>query len=82
MPGNSWYYLCIATWWPMDEEKCSEDARCAVCTTSIMAAYSACEKFNQVNHKCLQKVRITINKSDIVKVSLAYFFFYMFMTNR
>jgi len=56
LPGNSWYYLCVATWWPMDEEKCSTEARCSVCTTSVMAAYSACEKFGIVNHECLQKV--------------------------
>ena len=65
MPGNSWYYLCVATWWPMDEEKCSTEARCSVCTTSVMAAYSACEKFGIVNHECLQKVNITQSMNNM-----------------
>ena len=79
MPGNSWYYLCVATWWPMTEEKCSEDARCAVCTTSIMAAYSACEKFSKVNAECLQKVSITQSINKIfLKSFLALILLYVY----
>ena len=49
----------------MDEEKCSTEARCSVCTTSVMAAYSACEKFGIVNHECLQKVNITQSMNNM-----------------
>ena len=76
MPGNSWYYLCVATWWPMDEEKCSDDARCAVCTTPVMAAYSVCQKFNNINHECLQKVSTYDHK--LKKIALLASFIYVF----
>ena len=63
----------------MDEEKCSDDARCAVCTTPVMAAYSVCQKFNNINHECLQKVS---TYDHLKKMPYFFYMFLMFMTHR
>lgn len=55
LPESTWNYLCVATWWPIQDEHCLQ-ARCSVCTPSVMSAMSVCRSAYNVNLKCVQKV--------------------------
>ncbi|CAB4060279.1 unnamed protein product [Lepeophtheirus salmonis] len=56
LPSNIWNYLCIATWYPLHEERCKE-TRCTVCAPAIMSAAAACEKARgKITHICVQRV--------------------------
>lgn len=57
LPPSFWNAVCVATWWPLEEEHCQE-SRCAACSPAIMAAASVCQHFQKtgVTHKCTQLV--------------------------
>ena len=55
LPPSTWHFLCIATWYPLQEEHCAQ-ARCAVCSPAIMSAVSVCRTASRIDHKCIQKV--------------------------
>merc|ERR1712018_142587 len=51
---TNWNYLCVATWWPLDEEHCNQ-ARCAMCSPSIAAAMKICQSTTRTtDHRCVQ----------------------------
>merc|ERR1712156_548082 len=55
LPPSAWNFICIATWYPLQDEHCAE-ARCAVCTPAVMSAVSVCRTAQQMDHKCIQEV--------------------------
>ena len=56
LPPSVWSAMCVATWWPLQEDHC-EAARCVACSPSITTAATVCKKTGKgVTHKCLEKV--------------------------
>jgi len=52
---SDWPLVCKLIWWPMDEEHCAS-MRCAMCSTSMLAASRACElKEGAVSHLCIRE---------------------------
>merc|ERR1711899_150853 len=56
LPPQVWNAMCVAVWWPLQEDHCNA-ARCVACAPSITTAATVCGKTNQaINHKCLEEV--------------------------
>merc|ERR1711899_171267 len=56
LPPQVWNAMCVAVWWPLQEDHCNA-ARCVACAPSITTAATVCGKTNQaINHKCLEQV--------------------------
>merc|ERR1712156_165900 len=56
LPPQVWNAICVAVWWPLQEDHCNA-ARCVACAPSISTAATVCGKTNQeINHKCLEEV--------------------------
>merc|ERR1712156_621563 len=56
LPPQVWNAMCVAVWWPLQEDRCNA-ARCVACAPSITTAATVCGKTNQaINHKCLEEV--------------------------
>merc|ERR1712156_235001 len=56
LPPQVWNAMCVAVWWPLQEDHCNA-ARCVACAPSISTAATVCGKTNQeINHKCLEEV--------------------------
>merc|ERR1712223_835211 len=54
--STHWNLICLATWWPLQEEHCRA-ARCAVCSPGVLSAMSICKSaYQRVDHKCVQEV--------------------------
>merc|ERR1712038_1656130 len=55
LPPQVWNAMCVAVWWPLQEDHCNA-ARCVACAPSITTAATVCGKTNQaINHKCLEE---------------------------
>merc|ERR1712038_1135240 len=51
LPPQVWNAMCVAVWWPLQEDHCNA-ARCVACAPSITTAATVCGKTNQeINHK-------------------------------
>ena len=56
LPPSVWNAICLATWWPLQQEHC-ETARCVACSPAITTSAAVCKKAGlKLTHKCIEEV--------------------------